>query len=57
MPNLELLLDNVAQEVKIPKTGEIFFSAIDLRYTSAQKPLKQKTKEQGNFSQQSSKSS
>ena len=44
MPNIELLLDGVAQAVKTPREEEMFFSAIDSRYAYAQLAL-QKTRD------------
>ena len=43
MPNIELVLDNVAQGVETPEQGEIFFSRID--FILLQLSLNQKTRE------------
>ena len=50
MPNIDLLLDNIAQVVKSDKTKPTLFSKLDLRYAYSQIPLDQKTREQCNFS-------
>ena len=50
MPNIDLLLDNIAQVVKSDKTKQTLFSKLDLRYAYSQIPLDQQTREQGNFS-------
>ena len=50
MPNIELLLDNIAQVVKSDKSQQTLFSTLDLRYAYSQIPLDKTTKEQCNFS-------
>ena len=50
MPNIDLLLDTIAQVVKSDKTKQTLFSNFDLRYAYSQIPLDQKTREQCNFS-------
>ena len=50
MPNIELLMDKVAQAIKISGLGDIFFSTHDLRYANAHLPLDQKIREQCTFS-------
>ena len=50
MPNIELLLDNIAQVVKSDKSKQTLFSTLHLRYAYSQIPLHKTTKEQGNFS-------
>ena len=50
MPNIDLLLDNIAQVVKSDKTKPTLFSKLDLRYAYSQIPLDRKTREQCNFS-------
>ena len=50
MPNIDLLLDNIAQVVKSDKTKQTLFSKLDLGYAYSQIPLDQKTREQGSFS-------
>ena len=50
MPNIDLLLDTIAQVVKSDKTKQTLFSNFDLRYAYFQIPLDQKTREQCNFS-------
>ena len=50
MPNIDLLLDNIAQVVKSDKRKQMLFSKLDLRYAYSQIPLDQKTREQCNFS-------
>ena len=49
-PNIELLLDNIAQVVKSDKSQQTLFSTLDLCYAYSQIPLDKTTKEQGNFS-------
>ena len=50
MPNIDLLLNNIAQEVKSDKTKQTLFSKLDLRYAYSQIPLDQRTREHCNFS-------
>ena len=50
MPNIELLLDNIAQVVKSDKSQQTLFSTLDLWYAYSQIPLHKTTKEQCNFS-------
>ena len=49
MPNINSLLDNIAQIVKSGKTKPTLLSKLDLRYAYSQIPLDQKTRKQGNF--------
>ena len=50
MPNIDLLLDNIAQVVKSNNNHQTLFSALDLRYAYLQIPLDNSTREQCNFS-------
>ena len=50
MPNIELLLNNIAQVVKSDKSKQTLYSTLDLRYAYSQIPLDKTTKEQCNFS-------
>ena len=50
MPNINLLLDNIAQVVKSEKTKPTPFSKLDLRYAYSKVPLDRKTREKCNFS-------
>ena len=50
MPNIDLLLDIIAQVVKSDKTKQTLFSKFDLRFAYSQIPLDQKLREQCNFS-------
>ena len=50
MPNIDLLLDNIAQVVKSDKTKPKLFSKLDLRYAYSQILLDRKSREQCNFS-------
>ena len=50
MPNIDLLLDNIAQMIKSDNKEQTGFSSLDLRYVYSQIPLDQKTREQCNFS-------
>ena len=50
MPNIDLLLDNVAQTVKFDTKEQTMFSSLDLRYAYSEIPLDKKTREQCNFS-------
>ena len=45
MPNIDLLLDNIAHIVKSDKKKQTLFSKLDLRYAYSQIPLDQKTRE------------
>ena len=49
-PNIDLLLDNVAQVVKSNDNQQTLFSTLDLRYAFSQIPLDKSTQEQCNFS-------
>ena len=49
MPNIDLLLDNIAQVVKSDKSNQTLFSTLDLRYAYSQIPLDKATREQCNF--------
>ena len=50
MPNIELLLDNIAQVVKSDKSKQTVFSTLDLRYAYSQILLDKTTREKSNFS-------
>ena len=50
MPNIDLLLDNIAQVVKSDKSNQTLFTTLDLRYAYSQIPLDKKTRETCNFS-------
>ena len=50
MPNIDLLLDNIAQMVKSDKSNQTLFTTLDLRYAYSQIPLDKTTREQCNFS-------
>ena len=50
IPNIDLLLDNIAQVVKSNNNHQTLFSALDLRYAYLQTPLDNSTREQCNFS-------
>ena len=50
MPNIDLLLDNIAQVVKSDKSKQTLFSIFDLRYAYSEILLDKATREQGNFS-------
>ena len=50
MPNIDLLLDNIAQVVKSDKSNQTLFSTLDLRYAYSQIPLDKAAREQCNFS-------
>ena len=50
MPNINLLLDTIAQVMKSDKSNQILFTTIDLRYAYSQIPLDKSTREQCNFS-------
>ena len=50
MPNIDLLLDNIALVVKSDKSKQTLFSKPDLRYAYSQIPLDKTTKEQCSFS-------
>ena len=49
MPNIELLLEKIAQVVKSDKSKQTLFSTLDLRYAYLQIPLGKTTKEQCSF--------
>ena len=50
MPNIDLLLDNIAQVVKSNNSQQTLFSTLDFRYAYSQIPLDKSTREQCNFS-------
>ena len=50
MPNIDLLLDKIAQTIKFDTKEQILFSSLDLRYAYSQIPLDKKRREQCNFS-------
>ena len=52
MPNIEVLLDNIAQSAQegTNKPGTTYFSTLDLRYAYGQLPLDETTRTQCNFS-------
>ena len=50
MPNIDLLLDNIAQGVKSDKSNQTVFTTLDLRYAYSQIPLDKTIREQFNFS-------
>ena len=50
MPNIDLLLDNIAQVVKSDKSNQTLFTTLDLRYAYSEIPLDKTTREQCNFS-------
>ena len=50
MPNIELLLDNIAQVLKSDKSQQTLFSTLDLRYAYSQIPLDKTNKQHCNFS-------
>ena len=50
MPNIDLLLDNIAQVVKSDKSNKTLITTLDLRYAYSQIPLDKTTQEQCNFS-------
>ena len=49
MPNIDLLLDNIAQTIKSYPKEQTLFSSFDLRYAYSQIPLDKKTRDQCNF--------
>ena len=49
MPNNDVLLDNIAKEVKSDKSNQTLFTTLDLRYAYSQIPLDKTTREQCNF--------
>ena len=49
MPNIEDLMDRIAELISAKKPGKIWFSSIDLRYAYGQLQLSLKTAEQCNF--------
>ena len=50
IPNIDLLLDNIAQVVKSDKSNQTLFTLLYLRYAYSQIPLDKSTREQCNFS-------
>ena len=50
IPNIDLLLDNIAQVVKSDKSNQTLFTTLDSRYAYSQIPLDKTTREQCNFS-------
>ena len=50
MPNIDLILDKIAQVVKPYKSNQTLFPILDLRYACSQIPLDKATGEQCNFS-------
>ena len=50
MPNIDHLLDNIAQGVKSDRSNQTLFTTLDLRYAYSQIPLDKTTREQCNFS-------
>ena len=50
MPNIDYLLDNIAQVVKSAKSKQTLFSTLDLRYAYSQIPLDKTAREQCKFS-------
>ena len=50
LPNIDLLLDKIAQVVKSDKSNQTLFTTLDLRYAYSQIPLDKKTGEKCNFS-------
>ena len=50
MPNIDLLLDNIAQVVKSDKSNQTLITTLDLRYAYSQIQLDKTTREQCNFS-------
>ena len=50
MPNIKLLLDNIAQTIKYDTNEQTLFSSLELRYAYSQITLDKKTREQCNFS-------
>ena len=46
MPNIALLLDNIAQMVKSDKSNQTLFSTLDLRYAYSQNPSDKITRKQ-----------
>ena len=50
MPNIDLLLDNIAQMVKSNKSQQTLFSRLDLQYAYSQIPLNKSTREECIFS-------
>ena len=49
MPNIDLLLDNIAQVVKSNNSQQTLFSTLALRYAYSQIPLDKTTREQCYF--------
>ena len=56
MPKIEELMDTVGQTISEWKTGDVYFSTMDLTYTYGQLPLNPKTSVQCNFSLKGGKS-
>ena len=50
MPNIDLILDNIAQKVKSNNSQQTLFSTLDLRYAYSQIQQDKPTREQCNFS-------
>ena len=50
MPNIEELLDTVGQTISETKSGDIYFTTMDLTYAYGQLPLNAETSVQCNFS-------
>ena len=50
MPNIEELMDTVGQTISEKKSGDIFFTTMDLTYAYSQLPLSAETSVQCNFS-------
>ena len=50
MPNINLLLENIAQTMKSDTKEQTLFPSLDLRYAYSQILLDKKTREQCNFS-------
>ena len=50
MPNIDLLLDNIAQRVKSNNKQQTLFSTLDLGYAYSQIPLDKPFREQCNLS-------
>ena len=50
MPNIDLLLDDIAQMVKSDKLNQSLFTTLDLRYVYSKIQLDKTTREQSNFS-------
>ena len=50
MPNIDLLLEKIAQVLKSDKSNQTLFSTFDLRYAYSQIPLDKTTRDHCNFS-------